>query len=874
MKKLLLISLTVLMATLAARADVTINSTNFPDANFRSYLMSEYPSGVITTAQLNARTTLEVNNKGISDMKGVEYFTELTRLSCYSNNLTTINVTSNRKLTYLNLFDNKLTSINVSNNTALEQLYLHYNQLSTVSVTYHTALRTLWVQNNPNLTYVSCYDNVLTNLDVSNCTSLGTLLCYENPNLSNVYGLSTCTAMNHLDVEDCAFTDLSAVASMPYLQKLYARNNRLTTLDVSQHRHLAYLRVLGNTQLKKLYCNDCNLTSLIVNNCPALTEFWCYNNPNLQAITGLAECSALEVFSCYCCNLSELDGLSNLYNLTRVICSANKITSLTLNNKDSMEQLWVDDNTLLTSLNCYNNNNLSNFNVTGCTKLNQLNCSNNPKLEDISGLWSCTAMLTLDCSRCNLTFLDVRDLTALQALTCYSNNLTTLYLTGCTALSYLRCSQNYNLAELTGVESCTAMTDLDCDDCPITSLDVSAMTNLGSLNCASTHLQTLKVTGKSNLTSLSVAFNEMLTELDCFQNQLTILDVSGCTALERLYCLNNQLTSLDVSDCIALADFDCEHNQLTNLTLDYHPELYMFSCNLNQLSELDISGCPALLAIWCNSNQLTSLDLSACPDDLLSIDCRFNQISSLDVGRFTELYQLACSSNRISSLDVANHTALNDLWCEDNNLTSLDASGCSSLQRLRAGNNQLTSLNVSGCLSLWQLSIYYNQIRGSKMQALVDGMPTVTSKDKGDFYAYVPEFEGEYDGNVITVSQVNQAVAKNWNVLYWEGENGWQPYAGSAFLLGDVDGDNNVGIADVTALVDYLLSGDASSINLEASDVDGDSNVGIADVTALVDYLLSGTMGKMMKPGIERAGAAPQLGIALEKPVLEKPRRK
>ena len=58
MKKLLLISLTVLMATLAARADVTINSTNFPDANFRSYLMSEYPSGVITTAQLNARTTL------------------------------------------------------------------------------------------------------------------------------------------------------------------------------------------------------------------------------------------------------------------------------------------------------------------------------------------------------------------------------------------------------------------------------------------------------------------------------------------------------------------------------------------------------------------------------------------------------------------------------------------------------------------------------------------------------------------------------------------------------------------------------------------------------------------------------------------------
>ncbi len=874
MKKLLLISLTVLMATLAARADVTINSTNFPDANFRSYLMSEYPSGVITTAQLNARTTLEVNSKGISDMKGVEYFTELTRLSCYGNNITTINVTSNRKLTYLNLYNNKLTSINVSNNTALEQLYLHRNQLQTVSVTYHTALRTLWVENNPNLTYVSCYNNVLTNLDVSSCPSLGTLLCYENPNLSYVNGLETCTAMNHLDVEDCAFTDLSAVANMPNLQKLYARNNRLTTLDVSNHHQLAYLRVLGNTQLTKLYCNDCNLTSLIVNNCPALTEFMCYNNRNLQEIVGLAECSALEVFSCYCCDLSELDGLSNLYNLTRVICSANKITSLTLNDKERMEQLWVDDNALLTNLKCYNNYNLRDFNVTGCTKLFELNCSNNPKLEDISGLWSCTTLLTLDCSRCKLTFLDVRDLTALQALTCYSNNLTTLYLTGCTALSYLHCSYNYNLAELTGVDSCTAMTDLDCDDCPITSLDVSAMTNLGSLNCASTHLQTLTVTGKNNLTSLNVAFNEMLTKLYCYQNQLTILDVTGCTALETLYCFTNQLTSLDVSDCIALADFDCESNQLTSLTLDYHPELEIINCNRNQLSELDISGCPALLAVWCNLNQLTSLDLSACPDGLFSLDCRNNQISSLDVGRFTELYQLACSNNMISSLDIANHADLQDLWCAYNQLTSLDASGCSSLKTIQAQGNQLTSMNVSGCPLLNLLGVFLNQLKGGKMQQIVDAMPTRDSNEKGDFYAYVPEYDGESDGNVITASQVNQAIAKNWNVFYWEGENGWQPYAGSAFLLGDVDGDNNVGIADVTALVDYLLSGDASSINLEASDVDGDSNVGIADVTALVDYLLSGTMGKMMKPGIERAGAAPQLGIALEKPVLEKPRRK
>ena len=159
MKKFLLFFLTVLTASLAAHADVTINDTNFPDANFRSYLLSEYPSGTITTAQLQARTTLEVNNKSISNMKGVEYFTELTRLSCYGNNLTTIDVSSNTKLTHLNVFSNKLTSItSLDKCTVLEQLYLHYNQLTTLSVTGHSSLRTLWVHQNPNLVFLVFID--------------------------------------------------------------------------------------------------------------------------------------------------------------------------------------------------------------------------------------------------------------------------------------------------------------------------------------------------------------------------------------------------------------------------------------------------------------------------------------------------------------------------------------------------------------------------------------------------------------------------------------------------------------------------------------------------------------------------------------------
>ena len=60
-------------------------------------------------------------------------------------------------------------------------------------------------------------------------------------------------------------------------------------------------------------------------------------------------------------------------------------------------------------------------------------------------------------------------------------------------------------------------------------------------------------------------------------------------------------------------------------------------------------------------------------------------------------------------------------------------------------------------------------------------------------------------------------------------------------LRGDVNGDGSVNINDVTALIDYLLSGDESGINLAAVNCNGDSDVNIADVTALIDYLLSRT---------------------------------
>lgn len=59
----------------------------------------------------------------------------------------------------------------------------------------------------------------------------------------------------------------------------------------------------------------------------------------------------------------------------------------------------------------------------------------------------------------------------------------------------------------------------------------------------------------------------------------------------------------------------------------------------------------------------------------------------------------------------------------------------------------------------------------------------------------------------------------------------------ASFVRGDVNKDGNVTIADVTALINYLLTNpDAIIIR---NDTNSNGNVNISDVTSLVNYLLS-----------------------------------
>jgi len=115
---------------------------------------------------------------------------------------------------------------------------------------------------------------------------------------------------------------------------------------------------------------------------------------------------------------------------------------------------------------------------------------------------------------------------------------------------------------------------------------------------------------KANATHTITITGNHITELECRNNALTSLDVSKNTTLTELVCSYNQLTSLDVSKNTALTKLWCRNNQLTILDTSENPNLCYLDCAFNQLSSLNISNSPALKSLWCRNNQLSDSALN------------------------------------------------------------------------------------------------------------------------------------------------------------------------------------------------------------------------------------------------------------------------
>jgi len=107
MKKWLGLTLSLLLICLCAfaLADVEINAANFPDDNFRQYVLDAGfdtdGDRILSDEELAAVTKIDCPSKSISDLKGIECFSALEELHCYDNQISSLDLSINPKLTVL-----------------------------------------------------------------------------------------------------------------------------------------------------------------------------------------------------------------------------------------------------------------------------------------------------------------------------------------------------------------------------------------------------------------------------------------------------------------------------------------------------------------------------------------------------------------------------------------------------------------------------------------------------------------------------------------------------------------------------------------------------------------------------------------------------
>ena len=804
---------------------VLLNQTNFPDNTFRMFIRNSQTlnpdlNDYLTTDELNNITTLDVSNKNISNLQGLQFFTELTSFSCNQTNIPSLDLSANTKLKTLSCaFCMSLTSLNVSNCPLLETVtgsklsalnLSGKNKLKTLSCSQCTNLQTLNLANCTalqSLSVAGMYGTPLANLNLSGCSGLKTIDCHGNTSLTNL-NTTGCNAVTSLDCSDCA---ISAITIYPALKTLNCSNNRLTTLDVSECTALQNLNCshnqltidtnafLENTalvtldcsyntkwtsanieslpELTSLNCNSCAIETICLWDLPKFTTLDCGNNAikefeiiECPLLTTIGSYTTGHLESIYIENTGMTQLTFNQEPLTSVvILNCNKFTSLNVTGNTSLMGITVFQSPLIQTINCTNSR-LVQLELTDLPALKNLDCSNN-ELEGLIDLTGCPALETLNLSNNKLIYMpDISECTAIKSLN-YSNNFLSIPSTAFdnkTSLVSIDCSNNTDWESVI-VYYLPNLTSLDCSHCEATTVSIGYLNELSDLRCEGNAVKSFSMYSCPQLTSLgnlptqslqSMQIHESaVADLSLSTSALTYLLIRECPALQALTIQGNaEPLTIIVLNCAALNTIICSNNNVKTLSLAGLTGLKDLDCSDNDITNMDILGSQG----YTGCTALENLNFSN------------NKVSSLYLGLFNKLKILDCSNNLLTRLyGIYSLSDLSDVNASHNRLTGIEFDSCPNLQNVDVSHNQLTTLTVNACADN---AAIYCQENNLAMTAFIQSLPSKTHRTQPAIYAY--DASSVTDNNVCTVADVTAAQEKGWDVYSFNGVS-WQPYPGS-----------------------------------------------------------------------------------------------
>ena len=415
--------------SIAAEEKVTIS---FKDKNLYNAILTELGSKVessnegtltitITKANLETVTTLELNEKQITDVSGIEKFTNLKTLDLEYNNISDITpLSSLTKLTDLRLHSNNISNISpLQTLTNITYLSLGINKIRDITpLSALTKLKTLGLGENEisnisplqtltNITWLSLLDNKITDITpLSSLTNLETLYLNNNE-ISDITPLASLTNLKNLYLYNNEITDISPLSSLTNLTELSLTSNKIS--DITPLRTLTNITWLNLGHNK---VSDITSLSSLTN----LETLWLYST-EITDITPLASLSNLKTLGLYNNKITSFEPISNLTTLEQLSASNTQISDISFLTKlTNIKHLFLS------------NNNIEDISVLANLKeLIWLSIGGNPNLKDVSALANCTKLQTLWLHNNNVENIsELKTLTNLKNLGISGNKISDL----------------------------------------------------------------------------------------------------------------------------------------------------------------------------------------------------------------------------------------------------------------------------------------------------------------------------------------------------------------------------------------------------------------------------------------------------------------
>ena len=249
-----------------------------PDSRFEQALIDRgldfVLDGRIKTTSVASVTELIITNRlGITNLDGIEAFQNLRKLQIEHNNLTNANISKNINLTWVSFWENDLTTLDVRALSNLQLLGISQNNISYIDISQNRELREINFQNNRDAGHpdygitkgllsldisrnqkmerIYLTDNRLTNLDVSN-----------NPNLTDIWA------------EGNKLQSLNLTKN-PFLNMIIVNDNRLSYVNIKGTANRGVpmnVKTNGNAGLFEIKIDNLARFTERLNQCPICYE--------------------------------------------------------------------------------------------------------------------------------------------------------------------------------------------------------------------------------------------------------------------------------------------------------------------------------------------------------------------------------------------------------------------------------------------------------------------------------------------------------------------------------------------------------------------------------------------------------------------------